>query len=158
MTRRIALSLAVLLLLSAAVASAQLVDRKALTVDAARKMAAAAVAEAKKNNWMMAVAVVDDGGHLLYFERNENTQTGSIRIAIDKARSAAAFRRPTKAWEDALAGGRSAVLGLRGAVPSEGGVPIVVDGRVIGAVGASGGSAQQDGQVAKAGVDALAAK
>ncbi len=158
MTRRIAPSLAALLLLSAAVASAQLVDRKALTLDAAKKMAAAAAAEAKKNNWLMVVAVVDDGGHLLYLERPENTQTGSIRIAIDKARSAAAFKRPTKVWEDALAGGRSAVLGLRGAVPSEGGVPVVVDGRVLGAVGVSGGSAQQDGQVAKAGVDALASK
>ncbi len=158
MTRRIALSLAVLLLLSAAVASAQLVDRKALTLDAAKKMAAAAAAEAKKNNWLMVVAVVDDGGHLLYLERPENTQTGSVRLAIDKARSAAAFKRPTKVWEDALAGGRSAILGLRGTVPSEGGVPVVVDGRVLGAVGISGGSAQQDGQVAKAGVDALASK
>jgi uncharacterized protein GlcG (DUF336 family) len=158
MTRRIALSLAALLLVSAAVASAQLVDRKALSLDAAKKMAAAAAAEAKKNNWLMVVAVVDDGGHLLYLERPENTQTGSIRIAIDKARSAAAFKRPTKVWEDALAGGRSAILGLRGAVPSEGGVPVVVDGRVLGAVGVSGGSAQQDGQVAKAGADALASK
>lgn len=122
----------------------------------AKKAAAAAIAEHPKTGGPpMAVAVVDTGGHLVYFERMQNTQTGSVRIAIDKARSAVMFRRPTKVFEDALAGGRHAILGLRGLVPSEGGVPIVVGGKIVGAIGASGGTAQQDGLVANAGVKAL---
>jgi glc operon protein GlcG len=122
----------------------------------AKKAAAAAIAEHPKTGGApMAIAIVDTGGHLVYFERMPNTQIGSVRIAIDKARSAALFRRPTKVFEDALAGGRHAILGLRGLVPSEGGVPIVIGGKIIGAIGASGGTAQQDGVVANAGVKAL---
>ncbi len=139
-------------------ASAQLAEKKALTLEAVKKMATAAHAEAVKNNWRMVIAVVDEGGHLLYLERMDETQTGSIRVAIQKARSAAAFKRPTKVFEDAVAGGRNAILGLSGATPIEGGVPIMVDGKLIGAIGASGGTAPQDGQVAKAGVDALVTK
>lgn len=139
-------------------ATAQLADKKALTLDAARKITAAAEAEAKKNNWRMVIAVVDEGGHLVCLERIDETQTGSIDVAIQKARSAAAFKRPTKVFEDGLAGGRMALLGLSGAIPIEGGLPLVVDGKVIGAIGASGGTAPQDGQVAKAGADALPAK
>ena len=139
-------------------ATAQLADKKALTLDAARKIAAAAEAEAKKNNWRMVIAIVDEGGHLVYLERIDETQTGSIDVAIQKARSAAAFKRPTKVFEDGLAGGRMALLGLSGAIPIEGGIPLVVDGKVIGAIGASGGTAPQDGQVAKAGADALPPK
>jgi uncharacterized protein GlcG (DUF336 family) len=142
----------------ATTASAQLADKKALTLDAAKKVAAAAEVEAKKNNWRMVIAVVDEGGHLVYLQRIDETQTGSIDVAVQKARSAAAFKRPTKVFEDAVAGGRTALLGLSGAVPIEGGLPLVVDGKVIGAIGASGGTAPQDGQVAKAGADALPAK
>jgi glc operon protein GlcG len=122
----------------------------------AKRAAAAAVAESGKIGANpMAVAIVDTGGHLVYFEKMDNTQIGSVRIAIDKARSAALFRRPTKAFEDALAGGRTAILALHGATPVEGGVPIVVGGKVVGAIGASGGTAQQDGQAAQAGANAL---
>jgi glc operon protein GlcG len=122
----------------------------------AKKAAAAAIAEHPRSGGApMAIAVVDTGGHLVYFERMENTQIGSVEIAIDKARSAAEFRRPTKVFEDALAGGRHAILGIRGLVPSEGGVPIVSGGKVVGAIGASGGTAQQDGVVANAGAKAL---
>ena len=142
----------------AATASAQLTDKKALTLVAAKKMAAAAEAEAVKNNWRMVIAVVDDGGYLIYLQRTDETQAGSVDVAIQKAKSAAMFRRPTKVFEDAVAGGRNALLGLTGAVPIEGGVPIMLDGKLLGAVGVSGGSAAQDGQVAKAGVDALPAK
>ena len=85
----------------------------------------------------------------------ENTQLGSVEIAIEKARSAALFRRPTKVFEDPLAGGRNAILALRGAFPIEGGVPIIAGGKIVGAIGASGGTAPQDGQVAKAGADAI---
>ena len=155
--RRLLATLLITLAL-AATASAQLTDKKALTLVAAKKMAAAAEAEAVKNNWRMVIAVVDDGGYLIYLQRTDETQAGSVDVAIQKAKSAAMFRRPTKVFEDAVAGGRNALLGLTGAVPIEGGVPIMLDGHLLGAVGVSGGSAPQDGQVAKAGVDALPAK
>ena len=122
----------------------------------AKKVAEAAVAEvAKVGSAPDAIAIVDHGGFLIYFERMDNTQLGSVEIAIEKARTAALFRRPSKAFEDALAGGRMAILALRGALPLEGGVPIIAGGKLVGAVGASGGTGQQDGQVAKAGADAI---
>jgi glc operon protein GlcG len=155
---RVALGLVAALtlgLLAAEPAAAQLMDRKGVSLAAAKKMAAAAEAEAAKNNWTMVTAIVDEGGHLLYLSRMDGTQVGSVEIAIQKARSAVMFKRPTKAFEDAVAGGRNAILGLHGAVPIEGGVPLMVGGLAIGAVGVSGGTAQQDGVVAKAGADAM---
>jgi len=134
---------------------AQLTDKKALTLAVAKQMAAAAAAEAQKNNWNVVIAIVDDGGHLVYLERLDETQIGSIEVALQKAKSAASFKRPTKVLEDVLAGGRMAILTLPGAMPIEGGVPIALDGKVLGAIGVSGVTAQQDGQIAKAGVDAL---
>ena len=130
---------------------------ESIGIDAAKKAAAAAIAESKKNTWVMAVSIVDTGGHLVYFERQDGTQTGSTWVATDKAKSAVAFRRPTKVFEDAVAGGGAGlrILGLSGAVPVEGGVPIIANGKVIGAIGASGGTAQQDGVVAAAGINAL---
>jgi uncharacterized protein GlcG (DUF336 family) len=127
-----------------------------ITADLAKKAAAAAIAEAKKNNFTMAIAIVDPNGFLVYFEKMDNTQNGSVNIALDKARSAALFKRPTKAFQDALAAGGEGLrlLGLQGAVPVDGGLPIIVAGKVVGAIGASGGTSAQDGQVAKAGVDA----
>ena len=139
-------------------ASAQLADKKALTLEAAKKIAAAAETEAKKNSWRVVIAVVDDGGHLIYLQRIDETQTGSIDVAIQKARGAVAYKRPTKVFEEAVAGGRTAILGLPGAMPFEGGLPLVVDGKVIGAIGVSGVTAAQDGQIAKAGADALTTK
>jgi glc operon protein GlcG len=122
----------------------------------AKKAAAAAISEvAKVGSAPDAIAIVDHGGFLIYFERMDNTQLGSVEIAIEKARSAALFRRPSKVFEDALAGGRTAILALRGAMPLEGGVPIMSGGKLVGAIGASGGTGQQDGQVAKAGADAI---
>jgi len=122
----------------------------------AKKAAAAAIAEvAKVGSAPDAIAVVDHGGFLIYFERMDNTQLGSVEIAVEKARSAALFRRPSKVFEDALAGGRTAILALRGVVPLDGGVPIISAGKLVGAIGASGGTTQQDGQVAKAGADAI---
>ena len=128
-----------------------------ITADTAKKLAAAAIAEARKNHWDMAVAVVDTGGYLVYFERMPDTQLGSVEIAIEKAKSAALFRRPTKTFQDALAAGGAGLrmLGLTGAVPVEGGIPIIVGGKVIGALGASGGSSDQDGRTAQAGVAAM---
>jgi len=124
--------------------------------DTAKKVAAAAIAEARKNNWAMAVAVVDIGGYLVYFERMQDTQLGSVEVAIEKAKSAALFRRPTKSFQDTVAAGGDGLRMLRlpGAIPVEGGIPIIVDGKLIGAVGASGGSSDQDGRTAQAGVAA----
>lgn len=123
----------------------------------ARKAVAAALAEARKINVPMAVAVVDTGGHLVAFDRVDNTQIGSVGVSQDKAVSAAIYRRPTKVFQDIVAGGGAGlrILTLRGANAVEGGLPLVVDGKIIGAIGVSGGSAEQDGVVAKAGVDAV---
>jgi len=136
-------------------ASAQLADKKVLTLDGAKKVAAAAEAEAKKNNWNVVIVVVDDGGNLLYLQRIDGTQTGSIDVAIQKARTAQAFKRPTKVFEDAIAGGRNALIALHGALPLEGGLPIVVGGQLVGAIGVSGVKSTEDGQIAKAGADSL---
>jgi uncharacterized protein GlcG (DUF336 family) len=119
----------------------------------ARKAAAAALAEAARNHWNMAVAVVDPNGTLVFYEKMDNTQLGSANVAVDKARSAALYKRPTKAFQDALASGGAGmrVLGLQGAVPVEGGVPIIADGKIIGAIGVSGANSDQDGLCAVAG-------
>ena len=128
-----------------------------MTADTAKKIAAPAIAEARKNQWMMAVAIVDPAGDLVYFERMDDTQVGSVDVAISKARSAARFKRPTKAFQDALAAGGEGlrILALQGAVPVDGGLPIVVGGRIVGAIGVSGGTSAQDGQVAAAGAAAV---
>ena len=128
-----------------------------IALDAAKKVAAPALAEAARNNWAMAVAVVDTAGDLVYFEKMDATQVGSVSVAIDKARSAARFKRPTKAFQDTLAGGGDGlrVLGINGAVPVEGGVPIVVDGKIVGAIGVSGGTSAQDGQCARAALESV---
>jgi len=128
-----------------------------ITLENAKKVTAPAIAEARKNNWAMAVAITDIGGSLVYFEKMDGTQTGSVRVAIGKARSAAMFKRPTKVFQDAVAAGGDGlrILGLDGAVPIEGGLPLVMDGKIVGAIGVSGGTSAQDGVAAKAGADAL---
>ncbi len=136
--------------------AAELAARVGLTLDVAKQISAAAEAEAAKNKWTVAIAIVDEGGHLIYLAKIDNTQYGSVDVAIQKAQTSAAFKRPTKVFEDAIAGGRNAIIGLKGALPLEGGVPIMHDGKVIGAIGVSGVKSTEDGQVAKAGADALA--
>jgi glc operon protein GlcG len=128
-----------------------------ISIENARKAAAAALAEAAKNHWNMAVAVVDPNGTLVVYEKMDNTQLGSAEVCIDKARSAALFKRPTKAFQDALASGGAGlrVLGLKGAVPVEGGVPIIADGKIVGAIGLSGANSDQDGQCAQAGASVI---
>ena len=129
-----------------------------VTLEQARKAAAGAAAEAKKNGWPMAIAVVDTAGQLVYFEKLDGTQTASVAVSQDKAVSAAIYRRPTKVFQDGLAGGGAGlrILSLRGASAVEGGLPISMDGKIVGGIGVSGGTAEQDGQVAKAGTDGLA--
>jgi glc operon protein GlcG len=129
-----------------------------ITIESAKKVAIQALAEARRNQWTMAVAIVDTAGDLVYFEKMDTTQTGSVDVAIAKARSAARFKRPTKAFQDTLAGGGEGlrVLALKGAVAIEGGVPIVIDGKIVGAIGVSGGTSPQDGQCARAAAGAAA--
>src|SRR5438128_837087 len=128
---------------------------KYIGLEGAKKMMAAAEAEARKNKWNVAIAIVDAGGHLLMFQKLDETQSGSVAIAIGKARSAAAFKRPTKALEEIIAGGRSVFLAVADLTPLQGGLPVVIDGQVVGAVGVSGVLSSQDEQVAQAAVDAL---
>jgi glc operon protein GlcG len=133
----------------------ELATKKVLTLSAAQHIAQAARAEAVVNGWKLVICIVDDGGHLIYLERMDGAQLGSVQIAQDKARSAVLFKRPSKALEEAVAGGRTVVMKLTGAIPVEGGVPIMADGELIGAIGVSGASSSQDGQVAAMGVAAL---
>ena len=152
---RIVLLIAGLILCAFIRVDAQVATKKAVTLELAKKVAVAAEAEARKNNWNVVVAIVDDGANLVYLERMDNTQIGSIEVAIQKARTAISFKRPSKTFEDMVAGGRAAILSLPGVVPLEGGLPLVVDGQFIGAIGISGATSQQDGLVAKAGAEAL---
>jgi uncharacterized protein GlcG (DUF336 family) len=128
-----------------------------ITAETAKKVAAPALAEARKNQWTMAVAIVDTNGDLVYFERMDDTQVGSVDVAIAKARSAARFKRPTRAFQDALAAGGEGlrILALDGAVPVDGGLPLVAGGKIVGAIGLSGGTSAQDGQAAAAGAAVL---
>jgi uncharacterized protein GlcG (DUF336 family) len=127
----------------------------ALSLDDAKRVAAAARAEAEKNGWAVVIAVVDDGGHLMYLERMDGTQKASSRIAEANGRTAILFKRPTKAIEDNVLEGRTVMMGLPGAVPLEGGVPLVKDGQFLGGIGVSGVQSFQDGVVARAGAAAL---
>jgi glc operon protein GlcG len=126
-----------------------------ISLENAKKAAAPAMAEAAKNNWNVAVAIVDPAGNLVYYEKMDNTQLGSANVAINKARSAALFKRPTKAFQDAVAAGGDGMrlLRLEGALPIEGGIPLVMDGKIVGAIGVSGATSAQDAQCAKAGAD-----
>lgn len=128
-----------------------------ITLEQARTVAAAAEAEARRNQWNVAIAIVDTGGHLVRFERLDNTQLASSDIARQKAWTAVAFKRPSKAFEETIAGGGAGlrVLGIEPTLPIEGGLPLLVDGKIVGAIGVSGVTPVQDGRIAKAGADAL---
>jgi len=149
-------SVAAVLVLSAfaGTAHAQLADKKVLSLQAAKKIAAAAEAEAKKQRARVVIAIVDDGGNLILLERLDDTQVASVEVGIGKARTAAIFRRPSKEFEDQIRGGRIAALALPGATPLQGGVPIIFERKVIGAIGVSGETPSQDEQIALAGASA----
>jgi uncharacterized protein GlcG (DUF336 family) len=135
--------------------AAELTTKKALNLAVAKEIAAAAEKEARANKWNVVIAIVDDGANLIYLQRMDETQIGSIDVAIAKAQSAIKFKRPTKAMEDALKGGRQAILRLPGAMPIEGGLPIQADGKIIGAIGVSGVQSFEDAQIATAGLKVL---
>jgi glc operon protein GlcG len=145
-----------LLLLTTIVAQAQLPAKRVLTLKVAKKIAEAAEAEALKRGSTVVIAVVDDGGYLLVLERLDDTQVASVEVGIAKARTAAIFRRPSKVFEDQVRDGRVAALGLPGAAPLQGGIPIIFEGKVIGAIGVSGNTPQEDEDIAKVGASALA--
>ena len=126
-----------------------------LTHDDVKKIAAGAESEARRNDWPVVIAIVDDGGHLLYLQRLDQAQFGSIEVATAKARAAIAFRRSTKVWEENVAEGRMRYLGLPGTLPIEGGLPITVKGEFVGAIGVSGVRSHQDAKIAQAGIDGL---
>ncbi len=162
MPKNVWISFAVLLFVALAGSNAALAQMPnpygpSIPLEAAKKVAAPALEEAVKNHWNIAVAVVDPSGNLVYYEKMDNTQLGSANVAIDKARTAALFKRPTKAFQDALAAGGEGlrILGLQGVTPLEGGFPLVIDGKIVGAIGASGATSAQDAQCAKAGADTL---
>ncbi len=151
------LAATLLVMLGALSVGAQLPTKQVLTLEAAKKIAAAAEAEAKKRGATVVIAVVDDGGYLLVLERLDDTQVASVDVGIAKARTAAIFRRPSKVFEDQVKNGRVSALALPGAVALQGGVPIIVEGRVVGAIGVSGNSPQEDEDIAKVGADYAAA-
>lgn len=130
-------------------------SKPVLALEDAKRIAMAAEAEAQLNGWRVVIAVVDDGGHLLYLQRSHNTPFGSVDTAISKARAAIAFQRPTKVSEDAVLSGRLIHLALPGVIPAEGGVPLEIDGVIVGGLGISGVRSFQDGQIAAAGQAAL---
>jgi glc operon protein GlcG len=149
-----AASAAVFALLSTP-ARAELPTKPVLSLVAAKTIAAAAEAEALKRGSTVVIAVVDDGGHVLFLERLDDTQVASVEVGIGKARTAAIFRRPSREFEDQIRNGRAATLVLPGATPLQGGIPLVVDDRVVGAIGVSGNTPQEDEDIAKAGAAAL---
>ena len=145
------------LAIAAVAVKAQLPTKQVLTLDAAKRIAAASEAEARKRGATVVIAVVDDGGYLLVLERLDDTQVASVDVGIAKARTAAIFRRPSKIFEDQVKNGRVSALALPGAVALQGGVPIIINGKVVGAVGVSGNSPQEDEDIAKVGADYAAA-
>jgi glc operon protein GlcG len=147
--------LALVIVMAASAAAEDLPVKRVLTLSAAKKMVAAAEAEAMKRGATVVIVIVDDGGHVILLERLDDTQVASVEVGIGKARTAAIFRRPSKVFEDQIRDGRIAALALPGATPLQGGVPILVDGKVIGAIGASGNTPQEDEEIAKAGAAAM---
>ena len=155
--KRILLAIFSLLFVLLASVKGDLPTKKVLTLEVAKKIAAASEAEAKRRGSTVVIVVVDDGGHLLLLERLDDTQVASVEVGIGKARTAAIFRRPSKVFEDQVHDGRVAALALPGATPLQGGVPIEVDGKIIGAIGVSGNTPQEDEDIAKVGAANAAA-
>ncbi|HEX2230538.1 MAG TPA: heme-binding protein [Candidatus Binatia bacterium] len=156
MKTKIAIPITVLALFTATSLKAQLLEKKVLTLAAAEQVADAAAAEAKKRNATVVIAVVDDGGYPVVVKRLDDTQVASVEVGIGKARTAAIFRRPSKVFEDQVKNGRVAALGLPGSIPLQGGLPLIHEGKVVGAIGVSGNTPQEDEDIANAGAKVFA--
>lgn len=133
----------------------KLASKPVLTLEVSKAVAKAAAEYANKNNWNVVIAIIDDGGHLLYLERMDGVQTASIEIAIQKAKTSTGFKRKSKVFQDGVKGGRTELVALPVGIPFEGGVPLMWDGHMIGAIGISGVTAEQDGMIAEAGANSL---
>src|SRR5579872_2242547 len=157
-TRISAITLVLALLGLAGTASAQFVEKKTVSLTLAKKMAAAAEAEATKNNWAMVITVLDDGGNIVYIGRMDGAQLGSIDVSQGKAHTALAFRRPSKAFQDLVDQNQAHLITLPHITAVQGGLPIMLDGKVVGAIGVSGGTSAQDEQCAQAGINAIGEK
>ena len=153
-----ALALGVAYLGAAGTASAQFVEKKTVSLALAKKMAAAAEAEATKNSWNMVITVVDDGGNIVYIGRMDGAQLGSIEVSQGKARTALNFRRPSKAFQDLVDQNQAHLITLPHVVAVQGGLPIMLEGKVVGAIGVSGGTSAQDEQCAQAGINTIPEK
>jgi uncharacterized protein GlcG (DUF336 family) len=155
LSTRLFAAFALVILFSRYAPAADLATKQALTLAVVKQIAAAAESEAVKNNWKVVIAIVDDGAQLVYLQRLDGAPMGSLDVALGKAQTAVKFQRPTKALEDVVTGGRTVLLAVPGVTPVQGGVPIVHEGAIIGAVGVSGATSQQDEQIATAGINAL---
>jgi glc operon protein GlcG len=133
-----------------------MLTRQTLSLADAKRIATAASAKAVAEGWTVVIALLDSGGHLIYLERADGTQLGSVVVAQEKARTALLFKRPTKALEEGVLGGRVHMMALPGVIPVEGGLPLMKDGEIVGSIGVSGVQSNQDGQVAAAGAEVLA--
>ena len=129
--------------------------RPSLTLEDCLKISAAAEAQARRNNWLVAIAILDDGGHLLYFARMDGATPANAAIAVEKARTSALSRRTSGSWEERIKAGRTSMLKMPGILPVQGGLPIIVEGACIGAVGVSGVQSHEDEQIAQAGIRAV---
>jgi glc operon protein GlcG len=157
-TRISAIALVLALLGLGVTARAQFVEKKTVSYALAKKMAAAAEAEATKNNWSMVITILDDGGNLVYLGRMDGAQIGSIDVSQGKAHTALAFRRPSKAFQDLVDQNQAHLVTLPHITAVQGGLPIMLDGKVVGAIGVSGGTSAQDEQCAQAGINAIGEK
>jgi glc operon protein GlcG len=154
--KKITLLFSTLLLAASSMTAQQLSTKKSLNLAVTKLIVAAAEQEAAKNKWNMFITVIDDGGTVMAIERMDEAQIGSLDVSIGKAQTALKFKRPSKVFDDLVNSGKPGLLGL-GVTPVEGGIPLMADGKVIGAIGVSGGTSQQDAQCAQAGVAALEA-
>ena len=153
--KKINLLVSSLLIAAATLGAQQLSTKKSLNLAVAKVIVAAAEKEAMTNGWAIFITVIDDGGTMMAMERLDDAQIGSLEVSIGKAQTSLKFKRPSKVFDDLITSGKNALLGLPGVTPIEGGFPLMADGKVIGAIGVSGGTSPQDGQVAQAGLDAL---
>lgn len=144
-------AIVVLVFVGTALSAAELGSRKVLTLEVAKEIAAAAAAHARENDWNVVITILDDGGNIIYLERMDGAQLGSIDIAVQKAMTAARFKRPSKAFQDAVADGAVQLLAVDNIFPLQGGLPLSADGEVIGAIGVSGATGAQDAEISAAG-------